>query len=187
MKRIKIITAVAIVATLITAGSAFAQRGQGRGVMNNPNGRGMMYDAERPYAYGQCILNLTPEQDEKIIVLRTKHLKEVTPLRNELDEKRARIRTLQSADSPNLNEINKTIDEMAVIRTKIQKKSAAHRVEVSSLLTDDQRVIYNSRRQGRMGRNNAGMGRGAGRGYGRSAGMGRGAGRGLGDGSCWNY
>lgn len=187
MKRVKTITAIAIMVTLITAGSAFAQRGQGRGLMNNPDGRGMMYNTERSYGYGQCILNLTPEQDEKIIELRTKHLKEVTPLRNELNEKRARLQTLQSADNPNLNEINTTIDEMASIRTKIQKKGAAHRVEISSLLTVDQRVVFNSRRQGRMGRNGAGMGRGAGQGYGRGAGMGRGAGRGMGAGSGWNY
>jgi Spy/CpxP family protein refolding chaperone len=177
MKRIRTITAIAIMATIVTASSALAQRGQGRGFMNNPNGRGMVNNMQNPDGYGQCILNLTPEQDSKITELRTKHIKEVTPLRNELGEKSARLRTLQSADSPNLNEINKTIDEMASIRANIQKKGAAHRAEVSSILTDEQRVVYNSRGQGRMGRGGQGMGR-SGRGNG------QGMGRGLRDGSC---
>ncbi len=177
MKTLRTIAAITILATLATAGSAFAQRGQGRGFANNPQGQGMMNNAERPYGYGQCILDLTPEQDAQITELRTKHLKEVTPLRNELGEKRARLRTLQTAENPNLNEINQTIDEMASIRANIQKKGAAHRAEVASLLTDEQKVIYNSRRQGRMGRKgSAGM----------RQGMGQGMGRGMQTGGYWN-
>lgn len=158
MKRIKFFTAIALLAGLmITTSDVIAQRGQGRGMMNNPEGRRGMYNAERPRS-GECILNLTPEQDAKVTELRTKHLKEVTPLRNELAEKRARLRTLQSVDKPDLKEINKTIDEMAAIRANIQKKGAAHRVEVSSLLTDEQRVLFNARKGNRMG--NRSMGRG---------------------------
>lgn len=159
MKRINFITAIALMAGLmITTSDVLAQRGQGRGMMNNPDGRGRMYNAERPFRSGECILDLTPEQDTKISELRTKHLKEVTPLRNELGEKRARLRTLQSADKPDLKEINKTIDEMAAIRANIQKKGAAHRAEVSSLLTDEQRVLFNARKGNRMGNGNMGRG-----------------------------
>lgn len=154
MRRIKIFTAVALIGLMATTTEVLAQRGMGRGMMNNPEGRGMMNNADRPFRAGQCILNLTPEQDSKMAVLRTNHLKEVTPLRNELNEKRARLRSLQSVDKPDLKEINKTIDEMAAIRTNIQKKGAAHRVEVSSQLTDEQRVQFNARKSGRMMRGN---------------------------------
>lgn len=159
MKRIKFFAAIALMAGLMTTTSdVLAQRGQGRGMMNNPEGHRGMYNAERPNRPGECILNLTPEQDAKVTELRTNHLKEVTPLRNELAEKRARLRTLQSADKPDLKEINKTIDEMTAIRANIQKKGAAHRVEVSSLLTDDQRVLFNARKGNRMGNRNMGRG-----------------------------
>jgi len=159
MKRIKFLTAIALmIGFTAIANNVLAQRGQGRGMMNDP---------ERGARMGQCILDLTPEQDAQISELRTKHLKEVTPLRNELGEKRAHLRTLQSADKPDLNAINKTIDEMATLRATIQKKGAAHRAEVASLLTEEQRVNFNAQRHGRKGkRGNAEMGRGMGRGMG---------------------
>lgn len=171
MKRISLIAAVAFMAGLMfTNTDAIAQRGQGQRIGGNADGQGMMYNAQgqgmmnygnRPYrGTGQCILNLTEEQDAKITNLRTQHLKEVTPLRNELNEKRARLRTLQSADKQDLNAINKTIDEMGALRTSIQKKGAAHRAEVASLLTDEQRVAFNARKANRMSRGKGTMGRG---------------------------
>ena len=177
MKRINFIALAAILAGLtLTTSEAMAQRGQGRRADGNANGRGMMYNADgqgmmnygnRPYrGTGECLLNLTDEQDAKITELRTKHLQEVTPLRNQLNEKRARLRTLQSDSNPDLNAINKTIDEMGELRTQIQKKGAAHRAEVASQLTDEQKVLFNSRKSGRMGRGNGTMGRGGrGRGW----------------------
>lgn len=159
MKRIKFLTAIALmIGFTAIANISLAQRGQGRGMMNYP---------ERGDRIGQCVLDLTPEQDAQISELRTKHLKEITPLRNELGEKRAHLRTLESADKPDLNAINKTIDEMATLRATIQKKGAAHRAEVASLLTDEQRVNFIAHKHGRMGkRGPAAMGRGMGRGMG---------------------
>lgn len=164
MKKIKLLSAMVLFAGLtIMAGNALAQRGQGRGT-------GMMNNTDRTprMAMGQCIMDLTPEQQEEINTLRANHLKEVTPLRNELNEKRARLQTLKSADTYDLDAINKTIDEMSAVRAKIQKKGAAQRAEVSKLLTDEQRAVFNSRRAGkRSGRGSRGqgmMGRGA-RGY----------------------
>ena len=128
MKRIKLIATIAILASLAAISSnALAQRGQGKGMMENP---------DRAPQMQKFIPNLTPEQEVKISELRTAHLKEVTPLRNELGEKRARLRTLESADKPDMNAINKTIDEMAVIKANIQKLRASHRANVSAQLTD---------------------------------------------------
>jgi Spy/CpxP family protein refolding chaperone len=153
MKRIKFLTTIALLASLtFMAGSALAQRGQGKGMMNN---------ADHKAGYCQSIPDLTPDQQAKMETLRTKHIKEVTPLRNELAEKKARLRTLQSADKPDLNSINKVIDEMSAIRANMQKKGAAHRAEISSLLTDDQRVHFNAKFSKRMGnKGNGQMGKG---------------------------
>ncbi len=96
------------------------------------------------------IPNLTTDQETKLNDLRTKHLKEVTPLRNELQEKRARLNTLQSSEKPDMAAINKLIDEMGSLKTNLMKKQAAHRNEVSQILTDEQRVYFNAR-QGKMG------------------------------------
>lgn len=187
MRKLKLFVTVAIVAAaLTTTTDIFAQRGQGRGYTNNADGQGRLYanrtgamanNADRPYNWGECILDLTPEQNDKITDLRTSHLQDMTQLQNELSEKRARLRTLQAVNNPNLNEINSTIDEMGAIRTKIQKKNAAHRVSVASHLTDEQKAVFNSRRGNRMGRGNNTMGRG-----GRGNGSGRG---GMGCGMGW--
>ncbi|HPI71362.1 MAG TPA: Spy/CpxP family protein refolding chaperone, partial [Tenuifilaceae bacterium] len=150
------ILSVAIGTMALTMGhDAFAQRGMGMGMGTGRPMQRMNNQNERPYM-GQFIPNLSEEQQAKMDELRTKHLKEVTPLRNELNEKRARLQTLESAEKIDINAINKTIDEIAQLRANIMKKGAAHRAEVSSILTDDQRAVFNSRRGGRMGKRGMG-------------------------------
>ena len=134
MKRFGSITLVVV---MLVSLSAYSQQGQ--------QFKGGMGKNSDQISASECrIPNLTEDQQQKIKDLKVKHIKEVTPLKNELGEKRARMRSLQSADKPDLNAINKNIDEMASLRTQIQKKSAAHRIEVASLLTDEQRVFFNS-------------------------------------------
>ncbi|MEW5844890.1 MAG: Spy/CpxP family protein refolding chaperone [Bacteroidota bacterium] len=120
------------------------------GMAQGPRFRGGDGNAMQTVGKGYCYLNLTPEQEQKINDLRVKHLKETTPLRNELREKQAHLRTLESADKPDMTAINKTIDEISTLKAKLMKARAAHRAEVSQLLTDEQRVIFNSR--GKMGK-----------------------------------
>lgn len=141
---------VLMISALITtlSSNTFAQRG--------PN------DSRRDSTrFERCIPNLTADQKTKIESLRVKHLKEVTPLKNELAEKRAHLKTLESVEKPDKDAINKTIDEITSLHGKIMKMGASHRLEVSSNLTDEQKVYFNSHRgqKGQMG-----MGRGMGKG-----------------------
>lgn len=133
----KRLVAIALM-TMVSLGG-FAQRGQ----------RWMDCDSSRVRYHR--IPNLTEAQQKKIDDLMVKHLKEVTPLRNELLEKEARLNTLESADKPDMNAINKTIDEIAALKAQIMKKRVAHRTEVAALLTDEQRVFFNANRH-RMGK-----------------------------------
>ena len=142
MKRFGSITLVMFMLVSLTA---FSQQGQ--------QFKGGMGKNADQVSTSECrIPNLTDDQQQKIKDLRLKHIKEVTPLKNELGEKKARMRTLQSADKQDLNAINKNIDEMASLRAQIQKKAAAHRAEVASLLTDEQRVFFNSHKGNGMGK-----------------------------------
>lgn len=164
MRKIRISTAIAVMALLLTGSQTFAQRGQGQWGGNMPQEKQMMRNFDKPpqHGFGMQMLNLTEEQQEKITQLRTTHLNEVTPLRNELNEKRARLRTLQSVAKPNQKDMDKVIDEMASIRAKIQKKSTAHRVAVQALLTDEQRAVFNARTGNYGGKGAARGGRGHG-------------------------
>ncbi|BDX39308.1 hypothetical protein CYCD_26630 [Tenuifilaceae bacterium CYCD] len=134
MKRIG---SIVLVVLMLAGVSAYSQQG--------PQFKGGMGQNSDQVGNFECrIPNLTDEQQKKIQELRVQHIKEITPLKNELGEKRAHLRTLESAEKPDLNAINKTIDEMSAIRAQIMKKSAAHRIEVASLLTDEQKVFFNA-------------------------------------------
>ena len=91
------------------------------------------------------IPNLTEDQKNKIKELRTPLHKEILPLRNQLDEKKAHLKTLQTAEKADLKSINSTIDEMTPLQSQIMKKHAAHTQAVRALLTDDQRIAFDMR------------------------------------------
>lgn len=152
MKRIsfiKSLLAIMIIALMATSNS-FAQRG--------PRTNASMRDSAK---FERGIPNLTADQKAKIETLRVKHIKEVTPLRNELAEKRAHLKTLESVEKPDRDAINKTIDEISTLQGKIMKLGTSHRLDVASNLTDEQKVYFNSHRGRRMGMGD-GMGNGRG-------------------------
>ena len=95
---------------------------------------------------GPKLPDLTEEQEEQIQSLRTDHLKAMLPLKNELNEMKARLRTLSTADNVDMNEINTLIDEMGEIKIRMMKSGAANRQKIRMLLTDEQRVVFDSRR-----------------------------------------
>lgn len=127
------------------------------------------------------IPDITPEQETKINALRSAHLKDKLTYQNQLDEKFARLRTLQSSDNVDMKSINKTIDEISAIQSDILKGRAQHIQDVRNLLTDDQKVYFDSFRRG----GGPGMGHGRGHGYGGGQGFERGQGHGRGTCRYW--
>lgn len=89
----------------------------------------------------QMIPNLTDEQKKKIEQLQVSHLKEIQPLKDQMIEKRAHLRTLRNAGASE-QDINKTIDEITSLENQIMKKCEAHYKAISSLLNDDQKVYF---------------------------------------------
>ena len=155
MKRMNKIKAIALTGLLMIAtGTTFAQMGQGkRGMrpgMGMKNQSGMYQNCQR------MIPDLTEEQENKIQKLRTAHMNEMTDFRNQLNEKRARLRTLQTSDNPSMNNINKVIEEMGDIRTEMHKERVSHLQKVRSELTDEQKTYFDNRMM-RQGRRHRGM------------------------------
>lgn len=99
-------------------------------------------------AHNCALPNLTDDQVKQIDQLKIKHMKEIMPLQNILKEKQARLRTLETAEKVDMAAINKTIDEMSVIRTDVMKKKAAHQQEVRKLLTEEQRLVFDTKGPG---------------------------------------
>lgn len=90
------------------------------------------------------IPDLTDSQKDKMETLRLDHMKAIQPLHNEIGEKQARLRTLQTADKVSMPEIDKVIEDIGQTRTEIMKLKAAHHQEIRSLLTDEQRVFFDA-------------------------------------------
>ena len=88
--------------------------------------------------------NLDDAQREEIRKIRTEQLKERTQTRNLLNEKRAKLEVLQTANQPDMKEINKLIDEIAAVQAQEMKAQAAGRQKIRSLLTDEQRAYYDA-------------------------------------------
>ena len=166
MKSLKLETiGMLFIAILLSANTnVFAQKGYGSGY---GQGNGQFNENDRG-AFCNNIPNLTADQQTDIDKLKTAHWKEMQNGRNQMAEKRARLQTLRSADNADMNTINKTIDEMSVIRTGMQKNREQHFQDVRNVLTDDQRVYFDNFNRAK------GQGQGYGRGYGGEKGRGYG-------------
>ncbi len=167
------LTVLALAILMLAGTQGFAQRG--RNFKSNVN---------RPYRNDGTswrIPDLTADQETQIEALRVDHWKEMNNYRNQMNEFRARKRTLNTIDKADLKEINSVIDRMTEVHNKMMKASAKHRQDVRKQLTDEQKVYFDSRPARGKGYN-----RGANRiggGYGNY----RDAGRGYGDGYGYRY
>ena len=123
------------------------------------------------YGHQSARLDLTEEQQTEITTLRTAHYKAITPLKNKMVELKARERTLLSEESVDMQAVNKTIDEQTDLTNKMRKLQVEQQVAVKSLLTDEQVMKLQQRKQfarrdgkygksGHRGAGDKGMGRG---------------------------
>ena len=98
----------------------------------------------RPEGLVSPARNLDDKQREEISKIRTEQLKERTQTRNLLNEKRAKLETLQTSEKPDMKEINKLIDEIAAVQAQQMKDQAAGRQKIRSLLTEEQRAYFDA-------------------------------------------
>ncbi|MBE0662901.1 MAG: Spy/CpxP family protein refolding chaperone [Bacteroidales bacterium] len=164
----KLLPAIVLAIVILFTTDAFAQRGRGyRGQGACRAFEEMPDRAAQNQGFCINLPGLTEEQSEKMDALRLKNIKENQELRNQLGEKQAQLRTLKTADQPDMNAINNTIDEMAVLRGGMHKNQAATHQEIRKLLTEEQKILFDSRGPVRRGFASADMGepRGKGRGY----------------------
>ena len=99
---------------------------------------------------GEHLPNLTEEQRNKMQELRIAHLKQVQPINNELKLKYAELRILTTADKTDQKAVDQKIDEIYALKTKKAKMNQAHKQSIRALLSDEQRIMFDSR-QGRAG------------------------------------
>jgi Spy/CpxP family protein refolding chaperone len=88
--------------------------------------------------------NLDEKQRAELRKISMEGAKENLKTRNLLKEKRARLEVLQTADKPDMKEINKVIDEIAALQAQEMKAKAASRQKIRNLLTEEQRVHFDA-------------------------------------------
>lgn len=89
--------------------------------------------------------DLTPEQQEKMKKAGLKHMSEMTPLKNQLREKRARLGTLMSSNPFNQTQADQVAEEIGKMASEILKAQIRHDREIRAILTPDQQVIFDAR------------------------------------------
>ena len=169
--KIKKVSVVVIAVLMLVGSNSYAQQGrnnarQGQG-MNQKQGQGM-----NQMGFCQMIPDLTEDQENKIEALRLEQMKASTAFRNQKNELMAKKQTLMASDNSDLKEINAVIDQMTDIHNKMMKASAKHHQDVRNLLTDEQKVIFDSKSM-----HGHGHGKGHGKGMRNGSGNGRGAGQ----------
>lgn len=144
MKTLPLFKTVALALTLVgLTGVTFAQSG----TRNNNERMERMREMRQPGNRMFAIPDLTDEQKEQIRTVMTETRKEMLPLQNQVREKSAQLLTLRTAENADMNAINAMVEEISSLRAAMMKNRLASEQEIRALLTDDQRVIFDSRRQ----------------------------------------
>ncbi len=138
--KFKTITAILIALLLSVNTNIFAQSGK-KDSHDVEKHKKFSHGVEKHHD-GMGFLNLTDEQKSQIKKLKTANMKEMLPLKNQIAEKKAHLRTLTTADNVDMIAVNKTIDEIVSIKATMMKKHAAHKQEMRKLLNDEQRIHF---------------------------------------------
>jgi Spy/CpxP family protein refolding chaperone len=93
---------------------------------------------------GPALLDLTEEQKDQIKEIRMAHLKDVQPLKDEVKINRAKIDALLHQDDPDMDQIVSLVEENGKLLVQIQVKSIEQKISVRSLLTDEQKAIFDA-------------------------------------------
>lgn len=141
MKRyLSILTLLGLVMLLTTA--TFAQQGTRRPMADRPN----VGKFQRGNAGSLNFLpDLTEEQQNQIRQIRVEAQKAHLPIRNEMREKQARLQTLMTSAEVDADEVDSVIEEIGTLRTGMMKMRFETRRELRALLTEEQRVLFDSR------------------------------------------
>ena len=144
MKKKTIIGLSLVLAVALTATVAFAR------------GPGFGHGSSMGPSYGTpAIPNLTAEQSSKIQALQKANLDEITPLQQDLLNKKTELRSLWLTQNPDQAQITALQKEILNLQSKLQEKGTNLSLEIRKVLTPEQ--------QAQMAASGHGMGRGMGK------------------------
>jgi Spy/CpxP family protein refolding chaperone len=121
---------VALIAMTVTSVMAMGPGGPGKGM-------GPAFCGPR---HGEWMrhLNLSPEQQEKILNIKQQFEKETLPIRQDLEKRRFELRQLWKADKPNQAALESKMHEMVPLKVTLRLKMRAMRDAIFNVLTPEQ-------------------------------------------------
>ena len=137
MKRL--ILGIIVAGAILFSGSVFAQKSE-RDFKNRPEKQKLF---QRGKHEGFSKDSLTAKQKEAIQQINVKAEKDLKPLKDQLAELMVHHRTLMTAEKPDLNAVNASLDKIGSVRIAIEKAEAAKQIEIGKQLTDEQRAKMN--------------------------------------------
>jgi len=139
MKKATALLSIMMVTMLLFSTSLSAQKGNMNGMKNNKSKS--TYCQQNQF---QRIPDITDSQKDQLKTLRTKMMKESLPIKNKLMEQKAHLNTLSSAENSDMKAINKQIELIGSSKTEMMKVKASFKQEVRKVLTDEQRVYFDT-------------------------------------------
>ena len=92
---------------------------------------------------GPRIPNLSEEQASQLKVIHIKSEKAALPIKNQVGEKEARLRTLTTSVGYDAKAVNNVIDEIGYLKNDLMKLKVASGQEIKSILTEEQLLFFN--------------------------------------------
>ena len=100
-----------------------------------------MYDG--PGMYGASWKNtLTNEQRSKVAKLKLEHIQIVAPLKVKIKGAKVQLAMLVTADKPDMNAINKKIDELTSLKNEKMKSKYQYIIAKRKVLNAEQQVLF---------------------------------------------
>lgn len=87
------------------------------------------------------IPDMTEEQQEQMKAIHVEMEKSALPIRNQIGEKEARLRTLVTAASYDERAVNKVLDEIGELKTDVKKLEVAGLQKAKEVLTEEQMLF----------------------------------------------
>ncbi len=110
-------------------------------------GMGMQQGMQNEGAMHQRMINmldLSDEQSQKIETIHTNGKKSMLTFTTKIAEKEARLQTLVTADDYDSKAVNKVITEISELQKDRMLTKYAHHQKIRELLTDEQRVKFDT-------------------------------------------
>ncbi len=144
MKTIQAKSRVIALAIIMVLGTVNVQAQDQRGPHPQQDGKEQMQRGQHgPKRQGPPpIPGLTEEQKDQMKSIHVATEKATLPVKNQIGEKEARLRTLVTAESYDERAVNKLLDEIGDLKTEVEKTKVASLQKVKEVLNDEQLLVF---------------------------------------------